>query len=81
LDVLWGSRGIGGDYYGDQLFDYHFHNTQPVPRLHDDSVWRPRGHPGLVLFHIVREEQKKVDMVAVGLALPHGGPDHIAALR
>lgn len=79
LEALWGTRGHGGTYVGDQLFDYCFHARQPVPRLHEDSLWRPRGHPGLVLLHIVRQEAR--DVVAVGLALPHGGPDHIAALR
>jgi hypothetical protein len=81
VNVLWGSRGTRGDYLGDQLFDYHFHKSTPVPRLHDDQAWRPRGHPGLLLFHLVRHETKNIDMVALGLALPHGGPDHIAALR
>jgi hypothetical protein len=81
LETLWGTRGTEGQYYGDQLFDYHLHASQPVPRLHQDSLWRPRSHPGLVLVHLIRHPEKPVDMVALGLALPHGGPDHIAALR
>jgi hypothetical protein len=80
LNTLWGTRGIGGGYYGDQLFDYHHHNTGPVPLLHADDTWRPRGHPGLLLFHVIRHASGE-DVVTVGLALPHGGPDHIAALR
>jgi len=80
LKTLWGTRGVGGEYFGDQLFDYHFHGTRPVPRLHRGSPWRQRGHPGLVLFHVVRHADGP-DAIAVGLALPHGGPDHIAALR
>jgi len=81
LETLWGTRGRSANYFGDQLLDYHRHHMQPVPDLRDGALWRTRGHPGLVLFHIVRHEAKGVDMVAVGLALPHGGPDHIAALR
>ena len=82
LETLWGSRGRTGEYLGDQLLDYHVHGSQPVPRLHQESVWRPRGHPGLVLFHVVRSPSEgEPDSVAVGLSLPHGGPDHIAALR
>ena len=84
LETLWGTRGHGGTYVGDQLFDYCFHSFRPVPRLHEESLWRPRGHPGLVLLHVVRHEKfqpVQSDVIAVGLALPHGGPDHIAALR
>jgi hypothetical protein len=79
LETLWGTRGSSTSYFGDQLFDYHQHGSTPVPNIRDGALWRPRGHPGLVLFHIIRKGN--VDMVAVGLALPHGGPDHIAALR
>jgi hypothetical protein len=79
LETLWGTRGHSGTYVGDQLFDYCFHSARPIPRLHEDSLWRPRGHPGLVLLHLIRHD--KSDVIAVGLALPHGGPDHIAALR
>ena len=80
LETLWGTRGVGGAYHGDQLLDYHFHKSQPVPDLHEDDPWRQRGHPGLVLVHVVRLATG-VDTIALGLALPHGGPDHIAALR
>lgn len=82
LNTLWGSRGYdGGGYHGDQLADYHFHKRQPVPRLQGGETWRPRGHPGLVLFHVVRDDAGGPDLVTLGLGLPHGGPDHIAALR
>jgi len=59
--------------------DYHLHATQPIPRLHVEPIWRPRGHPGLLLFYISRTVFG--DQPLYGLALPHGGPDHIAALR
>lgn len=80
LETLWGSRGRDGTYFGDQLMDYHYHRRTPVPRLHDGLCWRPRGHPGLVLFHVIRDAEGR-EMLALGLGLPHGGPDHIAALR
>lgn len=82
LNTLWGSRGYdSGGYYGDQYIDYHYHGHKPVPRLQNGDTWRPRGHPGLVLFHVVRDDQGGPDCVTLGLGLPHGGPDHIAALR
>lgn len=80
LETLWGSRGRDGTYFGDQLMDYHHHRRTPVPRLHDGLCWRPRGHPGLVLFHVIKDAEGR-EMLALGLGLPHGGPDHIAALR
>ena len=82
LNTLWGSRGYDSSgYHGDQLVDYHFHKRQPVPTLQGGETWRPRGHPGLVLFHVVRDDAGGPDLVTIGLGLPHGGPDHIAALR
>jgi len=81
LQTLWGTRGYGGTYFGDELIDYYFHRTQPVPNIQGGASWRPRGHPGLALFHIVSAPDLPTDLVAVGLGLPHGGPDHIAALR
>jgi hypothetical protein len=79
----WGSRnpGIGPDaYLGDQLFDYHYHGCSPVPVTDDCTVvWRPVGAPGMLLFHLVRDDQDSYPRLAVGLALPLGGPDHFAA--
>jgi hypothetical protein len=80
LNTLWGRRGEGGRYHGDQLFDYNFTMLTP-PRLQDGTpAWRERGHPGLVLFHVIRPDQGELDAVTVGLALPHGGPEQFAAL-
>ena len=79
LKTLWGTRGKEGGYYGDEFIDYHWHGERPVPALHSGDKWRPRGHSGLVLLHVIRME--KVDAVAIGLGIPKGGPDHIAALR
>lgn len=82
LNTLWGSRGYGsGGYLGDQLIDYHHHKTPPIPRLQGGQTWRPRGHPGLALLHLIKDQDGGPDMVTIGLGLPDGGPDHIAALR
>lgn len=81
LETLWGSRNPSERWLGDQMFDYHFHNMSGVPKLLSEGAWRPRGHPGLVLFHIVEDPQTGQDTVAVGLSIPRGGPDHVAALR
>jgi hypothetical protein len=81
LDATWGSRGTKGQYSGDQFFDFHYHHLGGKPRLHGGSGWRPRGEPGMLLLHPVRPIGGLSDLVAVGLAIPHGGPDHFAALR
>lgn len=81
LATLWGSRNPTERWLGDQMFDYHFHKTQGGPRLLSDDSWRPRGHPGLLLFHVVSGAPAGGETVALGLAIPHGGPDHVAALR
>lgn len=81
LQTLWGTRGYGGAYYGDELIDYYHHRTTPVPSIQGGASWRPRGHPGLALLHVVSAPSLPTDLLAIGLGLPHGGPDHIAALR
>ncbi|TIV73124.1 MAG: hypothetical protein E5V89_01845 [Mesorhizobium sp.] len=81
LQTLWGTRGYGGTYFGDELVDYYFHRTSPVPSIQGGASWRPRGHPGLALLHVVSAPELPTDFLAIGLGLPHGGPDHIAALR
>jgi hypothetical protein len=85
LNATWGSRnpGAGPDaYLGDQLFDYHVHGRTPPTVIPGEPLWRRRGEPGLLLFHVLKPEVPgESDGVAVGLALPLGGPDHFAALR
>ena len=81
LQTLWGTRGYTGTYFGDELIDYYCHRTAPVPSIQGGASWRPRGHPGLALFHVVNVPDLPIDQIAIGLGLPHGGPDHIAALR
>lgn len=80
LNTLWGRRGEGGRYHGDQLFDYNYHDMVPPMSLTGTPVWRPRGHPGLLLFHVIRSETGAHEAVTVGLAIPHGGPEQFAAL-
>jgi hypothetical protein len=81
LQTLWGTRGYTGSYLGDELVDYYHHRSRPIPSLGGGATWRPKGHPGLILIHVVRDDRFENDLVAVGLGLPHGGPDHIVALR
>lgn len=81
LATLWGTRGYGEEYFGDEYVDYYFHGSRPVPNLHGEASWRQRGHPGMALFHLISDDRGGDDMLTVGLSLPHGGPDHIAALR
>jgi hypothetical protein len=78
LTGTWGSRNPGaGDapYFGDSLFDYHVHKT---PRPESTSGWRAAGAPGLLLFHVIEREGAHAT-VAVGAAVPLGGPDQFAA--
>lgn len=81
LATLWGSRNPTERWFGDQVFDYHYHNASGAPKLLTEGAWRPRGHAGLLLFHPVMEPETMREVLAVGLAIPHGGPDHVAALR
>lgn len=80
LVTLWGSRNPSENWLGDQLFDYHLHGPEKAPHLLTGEKWRPRGHPGLLLFHVVKEPSGR-EVICMGLSIPHGGPDHIAALR
>lgn len=79
LKTLWGRRSEGGAYHGDQLFDYNYTKLQAPKLLIETPLWRERGHPGLLLFHVIRTETN-LDAVTVGLAIPHGGPEQFAAL-
>jgi hypothetical protein len=80
LNTLWGRRGDGGRFHGDQLFDYNFTQLAPPPMLSGEPLWRRRGQPGLLLFHVIRDDDAPYDAVTVGLAIPHGGPEQFAAL-
>jgi hypothetical protein len=79
----WGSQNPGkapDAYFGDHLFDYHVTGLTPPGAAGVRGVWRPRGHPGLVLFHVIWTEEGESESVTVGLGLPLGGPDHFAAI-
>lgn len=83
LASTWGSRNPGNDqdaYKGDQLFDYHEHKSLLLPDTQGGGpLWRPLGAPGLLLFHLIRNHENQFPVVALGVALPLGGPDHFAA--
>ncbi|NSX16071.1 hypothetical protein HTY52_18460 [Cupriavidus taiwanensis] len=81
LETLWGSRNPTERWKGDQFFDFHHNDPGSSPRLLEDGAWRPRGQPGLLLIHPIVEPGSEREIVAFGVALPHGGPDHLAALR
>lgn len=81
----WGSRGAAGSndpltgpgrYPGDEYFDYFARGEQPP--LGVLGAARPPGTPGLVLFHPIRVDQNQVS-IAVGVVIPLGGPDQVAA--
>ncbi|GEA81936.1 hypothetical protein CUD01_23800 [Cellulomonas uda] len=77
LDASWGSRNPeGGQYFGDEFFDRRMLGEEPVVT---SSGARPEGSDGLVLFHLVGRDEGRVS-VAVGLNIPLGGPDHVAAV-
>lgn len=81
LTSTWGSRnpGEGPDaYLGDHLFDYHHTRLTPPQEIPDEPSWRPRSHPGLILFHVIKIGE--IESLTMGVALPLGGPDHFAAL-
>jgi hypothetical protein len=81
LEAAWGTRNPTpgpGQYLGDELFDYHFHRKTPPAAAPGEPMWRPVGAPGLILFHVI-ERDARFPAVAVGAALPLGGPDQFAA--
>jgi hypothetical protein len=83
ITSTWGSRNPGtalGSYQSDQYFDYH-QNQSEAPRNTSEGgpAWRPPGAPGLLLFHLVKDTEAPNPVVAVGVAIPLGGPDHFAA--
>jgi hypothetical protein len=79
LGNAWGSRdpdaGPQG-YRGDEFFDY-YHRAEAVP---SDAGWRAPGNDGQILFFVNKERDETSPSVAVGVCIPSGGPDQIAAL-
>lgn len=81
LDGSWGSRVVQptvGEYFGDDLFDFHFHGSTPPQAVSGQTRWRDVGSPGLILFNFVKRASGN-PTVAVGIALPLGGPNQFAA--
>ena len=82
LSATWGTRNpVSGrdQYLGDALFDYHVHRSVPPVAQPGEPLWRPVGAPGLILFHVVAQTGREFPIVAVGVAVPLGGPDQFAA--
>jgi len=76
LAADWGSRkATGTGYLGDDVFDGSLLGEE-IP-VHPDGT-RMEGAPGLVLFHLVQRSDRGV--IAVGLSIPGGGPDHVEAV-
>lgn len=82
LVASWGTRNPRGDadrYLGDALLDYHVHGQTPPIAQPGEPLWRPAGAPGLLLFHVIEQKERDFPTVAVGVAIPLGGPDQFAA--
>lgn len=87
LANTWGARGSAGQtlrrnrpsyhYPGDEYFDY-FALGEKVPARTEWGSARPVGEPGLVLFHPVDRGAGPYSL-ALGLSIPLGGPDQVAA--
>lgn len=79
----WGGRSdvTGPDaYLGDARFDHHLHPSAPDPISFGGTAWRPPGSDGLILFMPVATPGRE-PVFAVGVVIPLGGPDQIAASR
>lgn len=82
ITSTWGTRGDVGSnpsYLGDQLFDYAPSRGPLGPADPSAPNWRSPGEDGLVLFHVIQAEDRPFPVVAVGVVIPLGGPDHFAA--
>lgn len=82
LTGSWGSRrpdAPPGAYSSDEHFDYHARDEMPPAWDGSRSGWRPAGAPGLLLFQLVEVEQGAMPAVAMGLAIPLGGPNQFPA--
>jgi len=83
LRAGWGGRSDRQDedaYMGDILFDHHRNPSAPALIDCGGTRWRPVGADGLILLQPVKVEGK-LPVIAVGVAIPLGGPDQIAAAK
>ena len=72
----WGSRNlIDGRIVGDEVFDYRLRGVDPVTDLNGART----GSDGLLLFHAI-DRGSGLATIALGLGVPLGGPDQVAAL-
>lgn len=89
LESAWGSRGASPDligdgkllkrYPGDEYFDY-FARGESIPTSSELGNARPVGQPGLLLFHPIERGRGRCS-IALGMSVPVGGPDQVAARR
>ncbi|KAA1420685.1 hypothetical protein FE697_017235 [Mumia zhuanghuii] len=78
LVATWGSRNrTGGVIRGDELFDYEMLGE---PSHLTTAEARAPGSDGLILFHVIDRGGGQAT-IAVGVAIPVGGPDHVQARR
>lgn len=83
LASAWGARGaatqrdFASRYPGDEYFDY-FARAETVPTSTSWGRARPPGEPGLLLFHPIDRGDTRCSL-ALGMSIPLGGPDQVAA--
>ena len=82
LETQWGAsnpKALPGQFRGDVYFDY-YHRQEPVPSGLD-TVWRPSGSDGQILFYVNQHPNNVYPAVAVGVCIPAGGPEQFSATR
>lgn len=83
LATEWGTNNPTANteqYRGDVFFD-HYHHRSPILVPPDGPQWRPIGADGLILFYVNQLPAQPYPNVAVGVALPAGGPEQFAATK
>ncbi len=73
LNGTWGSQNAGDSGRSDQFIDFRLPGADMAAPEH-----RAPGSNGLVLFHLIGDEQGKLS-VAIGYGIPFGGPDFVEA--
>lgn len=75
IEYAWGSQN--GPVRGDDFFDFEARGAVPPETV--DRTRQP-GSDGLVLFHVIDRGENE-PTIAVGCAVPRGGPDWVQAAR